>query len=59
MEKYKIQNIHLQTKCAWTPFDGMEVVGKVTRVILYGKTVFENGKVLAKAGSGKYISPKI
>ena len=59
MEKYKIQNINLKTKCSWTPFDGMEVVGKVTRVILHGKTVFENGKVLAKAGSGKYISPKI
>lgn len=58
MEKYKIQNKNLKTKCAWTPFDGMEVVGKVTKVILHGKTVFENGKILAKAGSGKVILPR-
>ena len=50
-----IHHSSLFTKCGWSPFEGMKVKGKVTKVFLRGKKVFENGKILAKKGSGKII----
>ncbi len=45
------------TKCKWSPFDGWRIKGKVKAVFIRGQKVFEDGKVLAKKGSGKIISP--
>ncbi|MBE2197043.1 MAG: amidohydrolase family protein [Anaerolinea sp.] len=50
-----IQNEQMYSKCGWTPFHGREVAGRVQRVILRGQLVYENGQVLAAAGSGKVI----
>ena len=44
-----------RTKCGWTPFAGMTAGGRVTRVVLRGKPVVENGEVLARPGSGQVI----
>jgi carbamoyl-phosphate synthase/aspartate carbamoyltransferase/dihydroorotase len=55
MTEYEIQNEGLQTKCGWTPFAGRRVVGKVKATYLRGEKVFEDGKVLAKPGSGQII----
>lgn len=54
-EKWAIKNALLKTKCGWTPFDGARVQGRVKRVFLRGKKVFEDGKVLAKAGDGRVV----
>ena len=50
-----IHHSSLFTKCGWSPFAGMRVKGKVERVFIRGKKVFENGKILAKPGFGKII----
>ena len=50
-----IKNSELKTKCGWSPFDGWEVPGQVSRVVLRGKAVYENGEVLAEPGSGRVI----
>jgi carbamoyl-phosphate synthase/aspartate carbamoyltransferase/dihydroorotase len=42
----------LQTRCKWTPFEGMRLRGKVRRVVLRGRTAFADGAVLAPPGSG-------
>ncbi len=55
--EYQILNTNLYTKCKWSPFNGRAVKGKITRVILRGKTVFENGKILAEPGTGKILTP--
>ena len=34
------------SKAQWTPFEGMEVQGSVSRVVLRGATVFIDGKVI-------------
>ena len=47
----------LFTKCGWSPFKGKSVKGKVKRVFLRGKKVFENGQILTQPGSGKVIYP--
>ncbi|MBK8986068.1 MAG: amidohydrolase family protein [Chloroflexi bacterium] len=51
-----IRNETLFTKCGWTPFNGVEVAGKVSRVVLRGEVVFENGRVLAKPGNGRFLT---
>ncbi len=51
-----IKNENIKSKCGWTPFDGWEVPGYVSKVVLRGETVYENGEVLAELGSGKTIT---
>jgi len=48
-----IKNKDLKTKCGWSPYHGLKVKGKVVRVFIRGKKVFENGKILVKKGFGK------
>lgn len=55
MTPYVIRNEELFTKCGWSPFDGIEVPGRVQKVVIRETTVFENGKVLAKPGSGRVL----
>ncbi len=55
MTPTKISNQSLQTKCGWSPFDGTDVPGQITKVVLRGKTVYENGEVIASPGSGKVL----
>ena len=47
---YTLDPKPLFTKCGWTPFNGMEVQGKVKKVILRGKTVFEEGRISGPYG---------
>lgn len=42
-----------QTRAGWTPFEGVPVRGKVTRVVLRGQVVYQDGAVLAPPGSGR------
>jgi carbamoyl-phosphate synthase/aspartate carbamoyltransferase/dihydroorotase len=43
------------TRCAWSPFEGMSVRGKLCRVVLRGKEVFRDGEIKAPAGYGKNV----
>jgi dihydroorotase len=45
--QWEIQNEGLFTRCGWTPFAGQKVKGRVVKVVLRNKTVFENGKILS------------
>lgn len=54
-KSYIINHKSLFTKCGWSPFNGWKVKGKVRRVFLRGKKVFENGTILATPGSGKVL----
>jgi carbamoyl-phosphate synthase/aspartate carbamoyltransferase/dihydroorotase len=40
------------TRCAWTPFEGWKVRGRVRRVVLRGREAYREGMVLAPPGSG-------
>jgi dihydroorotase-like cyclic amidohydrolase len=54
-EVYEIHAENQFTKCGWTPFEGWKVKGKVKKVVLRGKTAFEDGKFLVQAGYGKNV----
>lgn len=43
------------SKSKWTPFEGWQVRGRVTRVILRGQTAYEDGQVMVPPGYGKNV----
>lgn len=40
------------TRAKWTPFEGWRLRGRVTRVVLRGQEVYDNGSVFAAPGAG-------
>lgn len=58
-EEYIIENKKLFTKCGWSPFAGWKVKGKIKKVYIRGKKVFENGNLLVEPGFGKYVTPTL
>jgi dihydroorotase-like cyclic amidohydrolase len=52
---YEIRAAELYSRCGWTPFEGWKVQGRVTKVVLRGKTVFEDGKVKVEPGYGRNV----
>lgn len=40
------------TRCAWTPFEGWKVRGRVYRVVLRGREAYKDGMVLVPPGTG-------
>ena len=53
--KYELRAEEMYSRCGWTPFEGWQVQGRVTRVVLRGKDVYKDGEVLAEKGYGKDI----
>ncbi len=49
-ENWTINDKNLQTKCGWTPFAGMKVTGKVKKVVLRGKMVFDGQTIFGPYG---------
>lgn len=45
----------MQTRAAWTPYEGRKVCGVVRRVVLRGETAFADGQVTAPQGYGRRI----
>jgi carbamoyl-phosphate synthase/aspartate carbamoyltransferase/dihydroorotase len=53
--EYEIKAENQFTRCGWTPFEGWKVKGKVRKVVLRGKTAFNDGRISVEAGYGKNI----
>lgn len=53
--EYEIRAADQFTRCGWTPFEGWRVKGKVRKVVLRGKTAFEDGRILVEPGYGRDI----
>jgi dihydroorotase len=56
-DRYSLSHDGLHTRCAWTPFDGMTVRGRVQRVVLRGQTVVESGKLRARPDLARVVVP--
>jgi carbamoyl-phosphate synthase/aspartate carbamoyltransferase/dihydroorotase len=54
---FEIRAANLHTRCGWTPFEGRRVNARVRRVVLRGRTVFEDGHVLGGPGLGRQLRP--
>jgi carbamoyl-phosphate synthase/aspartate carbamoyltransferase/dihydroorotase len=46
------------TRCAWTPFEGWGVSGKVRQVVLRGQLAYRDGVLHAPPGFGENVRPK-
>ncbi len=55
--EWEVQAEKFFTGCDWTPYEGMRLRGRVTRVILRGKIVFQEGKFLEGLGYGQDVAP--
>lgn len=53
---YKISEKKLFTKCNWTPFKNLNGRGVVTKVILRGKTIYQDGNFLGTP-KGQILKP--
>lgn len=53
--EWEIHAAEMHTRCAWTPFEGMRVRGRVTRVVLRGQTAFQDNVIFAQPGSGRNL----
>lgn len=51
----RLSNEQIVSKCGWTPYDGMEVQGKVVMTLLRGAVVAENGQPVGDPGFGEFI----
>jgi len=47
------------TRCGWSPFEGYPMTGRIQTVTLRGDVVYQDGKVLAKPGTGRNIRPAL
>jgi dihydroorotase len=55
--RHTLSHDGLHTRCGWTPFEDMAVQGRVLRVVLRGRQVFEDGQIRADPGFGWTIEP--
>jgi dihydroorotase len=57
-ERFEFTQEDVRSKCGWSPYVGMEMVGKIKRVVVGGETTFEDGELLAWPGGSKVLRPK-
>ncbi len=53
--RWTVRGADLHSRCGWTPYEGREVVGRVTGVVLRGETVVADGEVVGAAGGGRNV----
>jgi len=49
----KADELHFSS--GWTPYEGLEVKGEITRTILRGRTVYDGTNVISRPGDGMFV----
>ncbi len=52
---WRIRGADLHSRAGWTPFEGRQVQGRVTRVVLRGREVFNDDQIMCAPGSGRDV----
>jgi dihydroorotase-like cyclic amidohydrolase len=55
--RYAIDGKKLQTKCGWTPFEGISVQGRIRQVVVRGQTAFQDDRIWVQPGFGQPVEP--
>ncbi|MDW8004820.1 MAG: dihydroorotase family protein, partial [Thermofilaceae archaeon] len=55
-EKWVIKGSNFRSKAKYTPFEGFEAVGKVTKVFVRGVLCYDRGELLVDKGFGKRLN---
>jgi dihydroorotase (multifunctional complex type) len=53
--KFKIDASKFKSKAKFSPYDGWDVQGKLEKTFVGGALVFDEGEIVAKAGSGSLV----
>ena len=53
-ESFVVKAAESESNQGYTPFEGMELTGKVKSTYLLGKLIYENGHIVGDAG-GRYL----
>jgi allantoinase len=56
-EEWRIDERELACHAGWSPYHGRDVTGRVKQVLVRGATVFADGEVRGRAGSGCVVRP--
>jgi dihydroorotase-like cyclic amidohydrolase len=56
-KKWTVLKNELHPNVGWSPYEGMELTGKVDMTIVRGKIVFNKGETTAPKGYGRFIRP--
>jgi allantoinase len=54
---WTVRGADLQSAAGWTPYEGMELRGRVTHTFVRGRTAYEAGRVVARPGDGRLVRP--
>ena len=54
-QKFKVDASKFKSKAKFSPYNGWEVVGKPVKTFVNGLLVFDDGEIVAKAGSGLIV----
>jgi carbamoyl-phosphate synthase/aspartate carbamoyltransferase/dihydroorotase len=53
LAKWEVQGSEFRSKSRWSPFEGMQLQGRVVRVVLRGEAAFDEDEVLVPKGYGR------
>jgi allantoinase len=56
-EKWVVRPERMHSASGWTPYEGMEITGKVEATIVRGRVVFRDEEVIGEKGYGTFIRP--
>lgn len=56
-QEWIVRAAELQSRCGWTPFEGLRLRGRVRKVVLRGRVAFEDGEVMTERGEGRDVAP--
>jgi carbamoyl-phosphate synthase/aspartate carbamoyltransferase/dihydroorotase len=51
--RWTVRGDYLKSRCAWTPFEGMNARGRIVQVDLRGQTVYQAPDILVEPGFGR------
>jgi dihydroorotase-like cyclic amidohydrolase len=54
---WAVRGADLHSGVGWTPYEGMELRGRVTYTFVRGRAAYEQGRVAARPGHGRFVRP--
>ncbi len=55
--RWTVRAARLHSACGWTPYEGMELQGRVVQTFVRGRPAYEDGAVVARPGDGRFVRP--
>ncbi|MHB8731184.1 MAG: dihydroorotase [bacterium] len=54
---WTVRGAELHSGVGWTPYEGMELRGRVTHTFVRGRPAYEQARVVARPGDGTFVRP--